>query len=412
MRSSNANAAASPIEMPSRCASKGRQARFDTSSSEWKPNNTLSHNVSTPPTSAASTRPSRIRRSADANTLADEEHAVEIVSAGPVMPVASATNAASECGVWISGRCRSSGKRPRSSRRYASSVAPMLAVDVPRISATRVAPWRATARAIASINPSCCSPSQARRLLRQSQCASGAGRAASSTPVTRPIRHSSGADEKSFARRPPRALRRASRCAASPWPSAEVALCAVIASGSMRAGTLWFHSLLVDQYTCRNLRNGCAVTLAGAARSPHISQGGNTMLRMRIVKVGLPLLLMPALLSLMAFRQVPLTDPAPIPVPANVSTAKVEQIIGSALTARNWRIVKHVPGEIDAVYDPRAFSVTIAVHYDAQKIQINYVTSSDLRYEVKNGVRYIHKNYESWIKNMVTDIQNGLMMAK
>jgi len=136
------------------------------------------------------------------------------------------------------------------------------------------------------------------------------------------------------------------------------------------------------------------------------------MLRMRIVKVGLSLLLMPALLLLMAFRQVPLTDPAPIPVPANVSTAKVEQVIGSALTARNWRIVKHVPGEIDAIYDPRAFSVTIAVHYDAQKIQINYVTSSDLRYEVKNGVRYIHKNYESWIKNMVTDIQNGLMMAK
>jgi hypothetical protein len=71
-----------------------------------------------------------------------------------------------------------------------------------------------------------------------------------------------------------------------------------------------------------------------------------------------------------------------------------------------------VPGEIDAVYDPRAFSVTIAVHYDSQKIHINYVTSSDLRYEEKNGVRYIHKNYESWIKNLVTDIQNGLMMAK
>ncbi|HET9190316.1 MAG TPA: hypothetical protein VFN69_07050 [Rudaea sp.] len=136
------------------------------------------------------------------------------------------------------------------------------------------------------------------------------------------------------------------------------------------------------------------------------------MLRMRITKVGLPLLLAPALLLLMAFRQVPLVDPPPIPVPANVDTAKVEQIIGNALTSRNWRIVKHVPGEIDAVYDPRAFSVTIAVHYDAQKIQINYVTSSNLRYEVKNGVRYIHTNYASWIKNLVTDISNGLMMAK
>jgi len=136
------------------------------------------------------------------------------------------------------------------------------------------------------------------------------------------------------------------------------------------------------------------------------------MLRMRLTKWGLPLLLMPALLLLMAFRQVPLTDPAPIPVPAGVDSGRVEQIVGSALTQRGWRIVKHVPGEVDAVYDPRNFSVTIAVHYDSQKIQINYVTSSNLRYEEKNGVRYIHKNYQSWIKNLVTDIQNGLMMAK
>lgn len=136
------------------------------------------------------------------------------------------------------------------------------------------------------------------------------------------------------------------------------------------------------------------------------------MLRSRIMKSGWPLLLAPMLLLLMAFRQVPLVDPPPIAVPANISTAKVEQIIGSALTARNWRIVKHVPGEIDAVYDPRDFSVTIAVHYGAKQIRINYVTSNNLRYEVKHGVRYIHTNYASWIKNLVTDISNGLMMAK
>ena len=43
--------------MPSRAASNGRQGVGDTSSSELKPNSTLSHNVSTPPTTAASTRP-------------------------------------------------------------------------------------------------------------------------------------------------------------------------------------------------------------------------------------------------------------------------------------------------------------------------------------------------------------------
>lgn len=136
------------------------------------------------------------------------------------------------------------------------------------------------------------------------------------------------------------------------------------------------------------------------------------MLPTRIRKTAWWLALAPALMLLMAFRQVPLVDPQPIEVPSNVDVAKVEQIVGSALTSRGWRIIKHVPGEVDAVYDPRSFSVTIAVHYDVQKIQINYVTSTDLKYEEKNGVRYIHKNYESWIKNLVTDISNGLMMAK
>lgn len=135
------------------------------------------------------------------------------------------------------------------------------------------------------------------------------------------------------------------------------------------------------------------------------------MLRSRISKSYWPLLLAPALVLLMAFRQVPLVDPPPIAVPANVSSAQVEQIVGRALSSRGWRIVKHVPGEIDAVYDPRNFSVTIALHYDAKQVQINYVTSNNLRYAVKHGVRYIHTNYASWIKNLVTNISNGLMLA-
>lgn len=135
------------------------------------------------------------------------------------------------------------------------------------------------------------------------------------------------------------------------------------------------------------------------------------MSNVRIVKQGLPVLLAPVLVLLMAFRQVPLVDPPAIPVPANVPAAQVEQVVGTALSARHWRIVKHTPGEIDAVYDPRKFSVTIAVHYDASRIQINYVTSDHLKYEERKGVRYIHTNYESWIKNLVTDIQNGLMLA-
>ena len=113
----SAKPAASPIEMPSRAASKGRQGEGDTSSSELKPNNTLSHSVSVPPTTAASTRPRRIIRSALANTFALDEQAVATVRQGPSRSKTVATKPASECGVCRTGRCRSAGMRPWSSRR-------------------------------------------------------------------------------------------------------------------------------------------------------------------------------------------------------------------------------------------------------------------------------------------------------
>jgi hypothetical protein len=64
-----------------------------------KPNNTLPHSESTPPTMAASARPVRIKRSACANTFALDEHAVATVTLKPVSPSACWTKSPSECGV-------------------------------------------------------------------------------------------------------------------------------------------------------------------------------------------------------------------------------------------------------------------------------------------------------------------------
>jgi hypothetical protein len=193
---------------------------------------------------------------------------------------------------------------------------------------------------------------------------------------------------------------------------------AVTASGSIRdgidEGPFVGRPVYAGMIAIEGFRPMLPLPYTGPRDRPvaHHSRGGSMLLHSRLSKRWWPLALVPALLLLVGFRQAPLVDPPPIQVPANVGAAKVEQIVGSALTMRGWRIVKHVPGEVDAVYDPRNFSVTIAVHYDAQQIRINYVTSTNLRYEEKHGVRYIHKNYLSWIKNLVTDISNGLMMGK
>ncbi len=132
------------------------------------------------------------------------------------------------------------------------------------------------------------------------------------------------------------------------------------------------------------------------------------MLHSRIRTLWRPLLLAPILLLLMASRTAPLVDPPPIPLPAGISQDTVVHVIGRALSRYGWRMVKSVPGEIDAVYDPREFSVTIAVHYDAREIQVNYVTSDHLKYKVRHGRPYIHVSYDRWIRHLVTDIHNDL----
>jgi hypothetical protein len=123
------------------------------------------------------------------------------------------------------------------------------------------------------------------------------------------------------------------------------------------------------------------------------------------------LLLLPLLLVLMAFRQTPLVDPPPISVPAGMSDATVTNAIAESLMARHWTIVKRLPGELDATYAPRDFSVTIAVHYDARQVQINYVTSENLKYKVRHGRPYIHTSYDRWVRNLATDIHNEVMVG-
>ena len=101
MRSTSANAAASPIEMPSRATSNGRHGWRDSSSSELKPYSVVRHNESTPPTTAASINPASIMRRAEPNTFAPDEHADEIAIAGPRSSKNARTNAAGEYGLCV-----------------------------------------------------------------------------------------------------------------------------------------------------------------------------------------------------------------------------------------------------------------------------------------------------------------------
>ena len=121
------------------------------------------------------------------------------------------------------------------------------------------------------------------------------------------------------------------------------------------------------------------------------------------------LLLLPVLLLLMGAKE--LRDPDPVAVPAGLPAAEVVRAIKTALGGRTWTVSKEVPGRIDATLYLRAHVARIAITWDDSQVRLAYVSSENLDYKDKNGKRYIHKNYLSWVNNVLADLSRNLQNA-
>lgn len=119
-------------------------------------------------------------------------------------------------------------------------------------------------------------------------------------------------------------------------------------------------------------------------------------------------LLLPVLLLTMAFRQVPLVDPAPIAVPAGLKDVQVGKAVKAALIGRLWKVTGEQPGGIDSTLIGNDYTAKIHISYDVHEIKIGYVDSTNLKYENKNGQRLIHTNYMGWMKYLSGDIGRNL----
>jgi len=119
-------------------------------------------------------------------------------------------------------------------------------------------------------------------------------------------------------------------------------------------------------------------------------------------------LLLPLLILLMGAAK--LVDPDPIMVPAGMATETVQKEIKRALLTRGWAVTGEQAGQIDATLNVRAHVARIAVIHDASSVWVTYVSSENLKYEEKKGERYIHKNYNSWVNNVLTDISRNLQL--
>ena len=136
---------------------------------------------------------------------------------------------------------------------------------------------------------------------------------------------------------------------------------------------------------------------------------------MKAVSSWAPMLMM--LLGLAAVAPIAvasevLVDPQPISVPPGLPEQAVAKSIRLGVAQRGWVVSRQDPGYMEATLNIRSHVAKVGITYDTKSIQIRYLDSTNLDYEVKKGVRRIHGNYLKWINNIVRDISVQLQSAE
>jgi len=107
-----------------------------------------------------------------------------------------------------------------------------------------------------------------------------------------------------------------------------------------------------------------------------------------------------------------LVDPQPISVPPGLTEKAVAKSIRLGVAQRGWVVSRQDPGYMEATLNIRTHVAKVGITYDTKSIQIQYLDSTNLDYEVKKGVRRIHGNYLKWVNNIVRDIGVQLQSAE
>lgn len=124
--------------------------------------------------------------------------------------------------------------------------------------------------------------------------------------------------------------------------------------------------------------------------------------------IKLTLVVMLSAVALGCARIAPLYNPPEIAVPQGMTQKQVGDAVLSALPRRGWVVDKAQPGLITASVSPRGHTATVQIQYDQHAVRVSYKSSENLDYSMKNGQPMIHKNYNSWVQNLVGDIRTEL----
>jgi hypothetical protein len=111
-------------------------------------------------------------------------------------------------------------------------------------------------------------------------------------------------------------------------------------------------------------------------------------------------------------RAMPMVRSVPVALAGPSDPKLLEGAIEMALARRHWQIKEHQPGKYVAEYAEKGHSATVAVLYDAQSARVDYVDSQGLLYANGPEGEVIHRNYNTWTKNLANDIKVNLSQAQ
>jgi hypothetical protein len=115
-------------------------------------------------------------------------------------------------------------------------------------------------------------------------------------------------------------------------------------------------------------------------------------------------------------RLAPIDDPYSIRFqggPPEVTKEKIAQALKLTGAARGWQVANEAEGRMELTNLVRSqHEATIEIGYDANGYTVRYLRSVNLLYgeQLRSGIplRAIHRNYNGWIKGLVTGINRSI----
>lgn len=103
-------------------------------------------------------------------------------------------------------------------------------------------------------------------------------------------------------------------------------------------------------------------------------------------------------------------------LPVNSATGKsikaqeIEQAIIAAAGINQWTVDKREPGLVTATLNVRnKHMISVKITYTTESYSVQYLSSDNMKYEVKDGVPSIHPFYNRWVKNLRDSIDRELL---